>query len=153
VTRSNVAIASVPAHDPGEATPPARCVCRVLVSGAHAAALYGVEYARLLGIEDTKALFFPFDEDEGRRVAREWSRREIELELVLDDAPYRDIAVPLLRELRVLTSDPATVAVLVVPELVVGGWRKALHNRHAAYVRRVVRGEPRVILTQVPYQL
>jgi amino acid transporter len=153
IERPNTAIAHLPSASSGDPVPPTRCACRVLVAGAHAATLHAVQYSRLLRIDDTRALFFPFDEPEGRRVAREWARRGIGLELELDDAPYRDIAQPLLRDLRAITVEPGAIVVVVVPELIVEGWRKALHNRHAAHVRHVLRDEPRVIVTRVPYKL
>jgi hypothetical protein len=45
------------------------------------------------------------------------------------------------------------VAVAIVPELVVSGWRRILHNQRALYLKRLLLFEPRVILAVVPYQL
>ncbi len=39
------------------------------------------------------------------------------------------------------------------PAAFVGGWRRALHNQRARYLKRLLLFEPRVILTSVPYQL
>ena len=48
----------------------------------------------------------------------------------------------------------APVAVSVIlPEIVVSGWRRALHNQRALYLKRLLLFEPRVILSSVPYQL
>lgn len=53
----------------------------------------------------------------------------------------------------VLTADGETEVVVVMPELVVRGWRRLLHNQKALYVKRLLLFEPRVILASVPYQL
>ena len=37
-----------------------------------------------------------------------------------------------------------------MPELVVSGWRRLLHNQRALYVKRLLLFEPRVILSSVP---
>ena len=44
-------------------------------------------------------------------------------------------------------------AVAILPEIVVSGWRRALHNQRALYLKRLLLFEPRVILASVPYQL
>ena len=60
---------------------------------------------------------------------------------------------PLLTYLRRITADPDAVAVVVMPELVVRGTDRLLHNQRALYLKRLLLFEPRVILTSVPFQL
>ena len=146
-------ITDVPLVGEGTAAPPKRFVCRVLVSGANGASLRALNYTRSLGFEDASALFFAFDDDESQRIRREWSWRDVEFPLEIVEAPYRDIGDPLLRYLREITSEPDAVAVVVMPELIVTGWRKLLHNQRALYIKRLLLFEPRVILSSVPYQL
>ena len=67
-------------------------------------------------------------------------------------APYRDIGDPLLAYLRELTDEGNDVLV-VLPELILRGWRRLLHNQRALYVKRLLLVEPHVILASVPYQL
>jgi len=128
-------------------------VCRILVSGAHAATMRAVNYARTLGFEDTKAIFFAFDADEAVRLREDWRRWSVPAELEIEEAPFRDLGDPLLRYLREITSDPRNVAVVVMPELVFHGWRRLLHNQRAFYVKRLLLFEPRVVLAAVPYSL
>ena len=68
-------------------------------------------------------VFFAFDRDEAKPLRRDWerARRRVPLEVV--EAPYRDLGDPLLAYVRGLTADPGTLAVVVMPELVVRGWR------------------------------
>ena len=69
------------------------------------------------------------------------------------EAPHRDLGDPLLAYLRALTAEPGTVVSVVMPELVLSGWRRLLHNQRALYLKRLLLFEPDVILTSVPYQL
>ena len=85
--------------------------------------------------------------------AREWERAGIAMPLDLSDAPYRDIGTPLRAYLRELTADPDTVVNVVMPEMVVRGWARVLHNQRALYIKRLLLFERHVILSSVPYQL
>jgi hypothetical protein len=133
--------------------PPKRPVCRILVSGAHAASMRAANYASTLGIADTRAVFFAFDDDEAEGMRSEWSKREMHLPLEIEEAQFRDIGDPLLRYLRRITSDPDAVAVVIMPELIFKGSGRLLHNQRALYIKRLLIFEPRVILSSVPYRL
>jgi amino acid transporter len=153
-TEPGVVITDVPVlAERGAQPPPQRAVCRILVSGAHAATMRAVHYAGTLGFEDTKAISFAFDADEAARLRREWHERRIPADLEIDEAPFRDIGDPLLRYLRAITADSDAVAVVIMPELIFRGWRRLLHNQRALYIKRLLLFEPRVILATVPYRL
>jgi amino acid transporter len=137
----------------GDWVAPSRAVCVVPIAGVHAASLRALVYARSLGFEDTKALFFAFDENDADAVERDWRRFPIGLPLEIVEAHFRDLGKPLLAHLRHITADPEAVAVVVMPELVVRGTDRLLHNQRALYLKRLLLFEPRVILASVPYQL
>jgi amino acid transporter len=130
-----------------------RAVGRVLVSGVQAASLRAVQYTESLGLPNTRALFFAFDEDEARRVKRDWEREHLDLPLDIIEAPFRDLGEPLLEHLRGLTADRDVVVSVVMPELVFPGWRAALHNQRALYIKRLLLFEPNVLLSSVPFHL
>jgi hypothetical protein len=65
----------------------------------------------------------------------------------------RDLGGPLLARLRRITQEQDAVAVVVMPELIVRGVDRLLHNQRALYLKRLLLFEPRVILASVPYQL
>jgi hypothetical protein len=132
---------------------PSRATCVVPVAGVHAASLRALVYARSLGIPDTSAVFFADDDEEAAKVERDWRRFPTGVPLEIIEAPYRDLGQPLLAHLRRITSDPEAVAVVVMPELVVRGASRLLHNQRALYLKRLLLFEPRVILTSVPFQL
>jgi hypothetical protein len=83
----------------------------------------------------------------------EWAALGTDLPLEIDEAHYRDIGDPLLSYVRELTVDPEVVVSVIIPEIVVSGLTRALHNQRALYLKRLLLFEPRVILSSVPYQL
>ncbi len=152
LTEPGVVIAGVPTVA-GEEQRPTRAVARVLVSGVHAASLRALNYAQTLGIPDTRAVSFAFDQEERRAIEHQWRRFELATPLEIYEAPYRDLGDPLLAYIRELTADPDVAVSLIMPEVVVRGWQRLLHNQRALYVKRLLLFEPRVILSSVPYQL
>ncbi len=154
LSEPGIVIANVPVVAPGAEPPlPKRALVRVLVSDVHASSLRAVNYARSLELADTKAIFFAFDSQESRRIEREWHRQGVDLPLEVIEAPYRDLGDPLRAYLRELTSDPDVAVSVVMPELVIPGARKLLHNQRALYVKRLLLFEPGVFLSSVPYHL
>ena len=126
---------------------------RVLLANVHAGAMRAISYAQSLGVEDIRAVSFAFDAEEARRFRAEWERAGPMLPLDLSDAPYRDIGTPLRAYIRELTAEPGTVVNIVMPEMVVRGWARVLHNQRALYIKRLLLFEPHVMLSSVPYQL
>jgi amino acid transporter len=156
LSEPGVVVADVPAVSRAqgpEGHVPDRLVVRVLVAGVNGGSLRALEYARSLGVADTRAVSFAFDAEEAAKIEREWLAAGISLPLDLSDAPYRDVGDPLLHYLRKLTADEGTAVNVVMPEIVVRGWARVLHNQRALYIKRLLLFEPRVILSSVPYQL
>ncbi|HVC86483.1 MAG TPA: APC family permease [Gaiellaceae bacterium] len=147
------AVPSVAASTTAQGQMPKRLVARVLVANVHAGALRAATYAESLGIEDTRAVSFAFDEDEAARFRAEYLSTGMTLPLDLSDAPFRDIGTPLLAYIRSLTAGGDTVVNIVMPEMVVRGWARLLHNQRALYIKRLLLFEPNVVLSSVPYQL
>jgi amino acid transporter len=135
----------------GSAPAPDRVVARVLVSGVNAASMRAVNYATTLDLDDVRAVHFAVDAESADELRAEWLRHGPRIPLEINEAPYRDVGVPLLDYLRPLTCD-AQVLVLL-PELVTRGWRRLLHNQRALYIKRLLLFEPNVVLASVPYQL
>ena len=110
-------------------------------------------YAQLLGIDDTRAVFFAFDEQRAKAMRRAWHRAGLDTRLEIIDAPSRDLGEELLGYLRERTSDPETAVAVVMHELRIHGFPRVLHSEAALYIKRLLLFEPRVILTSVPYRL
>jgi hypothetical protein len=132
---------------------PTQATCVVPVSDVHAASLRALVYARSLGLPDTRAVFFAFDDEDAARIRRDWERFSLDVPLEIIEAPFRDVGKPLLSYLGRITATPGAVAVVVMPELIVRGTDRLLHNQRALYLKRLLLFEPQVILTSVPYQL
>jgi amino acid transporter len=147
-----VAVTDVPKLADDE-TLPSRAQVVVPVSSVNAASLRALQYARSLGLPDTKAVYFADHEEEAEELRRDWRQFPTGIPLEIVDAPYRDVGQPLLAHLREITADPEAVAVVVMPEVVVRGTDRLLHNQRALYLKRLLLFEPRVILTSVPFQL
>jgi len=155
VDEPGVVVADVPrfeAESPGSVIP-RRSVGLVPISGVHAASLRAIRYAETLPLDELRAMFFAFSAEEAERFRRDWEKWELDMPVEVYEAPYRDLGEPLLRRVRAVTADPDAVAVVIMPELVVHGWKRLLHNQRALYVKRLLLFEPRTILSSVPYQL
>ena len=151
-----VVVTDVPSVTPQrgpDGTTPERLAVRVLIANVHAGSLRAINYAQSLGVEDTRAVSFAVDEDESKRFLDDYRRAGLTMPVDLSAAPYRDIGTPLLSYIRDLTDDPGTVVNIVMPEMVVRGWARLLHNQRALYVKRLLLFERHVILSSVPYQL
>jgi amino acid transporter len=153
LSEPGVVVADVPALAGASEAPPERAIVRVLVSSVNATSMRAVNYARTLGITDTRAVSFAFSTEDGDTLRQEWLTQGAQIPLEIDDAPYRDIGAPLLSYLRRLTDDERAEVIVVMPELVIRGPRRVLHNQRALYLKRLLLFEPRVILVSVPYQL
>jgi len=152
LSETGVVVVDVPAIAGRIEPPPDKLVARVIVASMNAASMRAVNYARTLGIDDTRAVHFAFDAAAAQSIRREWTNGP-RIPLEVDEAPYRDLGKPLLRYLRDLTKDGDTTVLVLMPELVTHGWRRMLHNQRALYIKRLLLFEPNVILGSVPYQL
>ena len=148
-----VVVTDVPLVAGVETAKPERLAVRVLLSGVQAASLRALNYARSLGVPDTRAFFAAFDEADGRRIERDWSYAGLDIPLDIAEAPYRDLGDPLLGYLRCLTADGETGVSVLMPELVFSGWQSLLHNQRALYLKRLLLFEPRIFLSSVPFHL
>jgi amino acid transporter len=156
LSEPGVVVTDVPAvtdHRHPDGWTPTHLAVRVLVANVHAGSLRALNYAQALGQEDTRAVSFAFGPEDADRFHDEWLRAGVAMPLDLSEAPYRDVGTPLLAYLRELTADPDTVVNVVMPEIVVRGWARLLHNQRALYVKRLLLFERHVILSSVPYQL
>ena len=150
LTEPGVVVADVPTVD--ESPDGRRLAARIFVSGANAASMRALNWAEAVGLPDTRAVSFAFDETEAAEMRRKWRAAEARVPLEVLAAPYRDIGDPLLAYLRELTADGSDV-LAVLPELILRGWARLLHNQRALYVKRLLLVEPHVILASVPYPL
>jgi amino acid transporter len=133
---------------------PARIETLVFVSNVHDATIRAVNYAESLRSAETRAVYFALDPDVIETVEEAWARSGMRIPLDIVEAPFRDLAAPVLREARRVTADADALCVVVLPELVMGKWwQSLLHNNTALFIKRELLFEPRVVLTSVPFHL
>lgn len=133
---------------------PQRSVTLVFVSRVTEATVRAVNYARSLGASETRAITFELDPEGVERIEMEWFDRRLGIPLDVVEAPFRDLAQPMLDEVRRYSDDPNTLVTVVMPELIVHKWRHMLlHNQSALFVKRLLLFEDRVILASVPFVL
>jgi amino acid transporter len=138
----------------GRPLEPERSVVLVPVSAVHNATVRAVVYAKSLKPAHVEALFFAFDPEELEEVLDQWVKSEMDIPLTAIDSPFRDIAQPLLEEIRKHPRRGDPVVTVVLPEFVVRRWwEHLLHNQTGLYVKRLLLYEPRVVVTSVPYHL
>ncbi len=131
-----------------------RTVAIVPVSAVHDATVLAVSYAASLNASKAEALFLATDLDEVQSIVERWSERRMPIPLSAVEAPFRDIGVPLLEEIRKHTDRGDTVVTVVIPEFVVHRWwEHLLHNQTAFYLKRLLLFEPRVVVASVPFHL
>jgi hypothetical protein len=133
---------------------PRRTEALVFVSSVNDASMRALNYARSLRATAARAVSFALDPEEATEIQRQWEEFRVPLELDIVEAPFRELDVPILEEVRRVTSRPDSLAIVIVPEYRVRKWRhQLLHNQRALFMKRLLLFEPNVVLTSIPYQL
>jgi hypothetical protein len=113
-----------------------------------------VNYARTLDATVTRAVYFDLDPEAALVVGDDWFDVVEGVPLDIVEAPFRDLSIPMLEEVRRYTDRGDTVVNVVVPEYVVARWwQLPLHGQTALFVKRLFLFEERVLLTSVAYRL
>jgi amino acid transporter len=133
---------------------PNRHMVLIPVSAVHAAASRAVSYALSLEAAEMEAIFFSTDRGDERELAEAWIDWRMDIPLSIVDAPFRDLAEPMLEEVRRHTSRDGTVVTVVLPEVVVSHWwEQVLHSQSALFFKRLLLFEPGVVVTSVPFHV
>ncbi|MFN0281101.1 MAG: APC family permease [Kineosporiaceae bacterium] len=140
---------------PGGVILPSRVHAVVLVSRLHAPTLQALAYARATRPSSLVALTAQTSTADTQALQREWAERDIPVELVVLDSPYRDVTGPVLDYIgQIHRSSPRDVVAVFIPEYVVGRWwEQLLHNQSALRLKARLLFRPGVMMTSVPWQL
>ena len=102
----------------------------------------------------SRGSYFMGDPEEAEGVVEAWHQRGMDVPLVIVEAPFRDLGIPLLEEVRKQTGRGDTIVTVVLPELIPAHWwENLLHNQTAFYIKRLLLFEPSVVVTSVPFHL
>ena len=133
---------------------PNRTVTLVFVASVNDVTVRAVNYAQTLAAAETRAIYFDLDPDEARRIETRWWDARMPIPLDVVEASFRDLATPMLDEIRRHTRRADTVVNVVIPEFVVRKRRHLLlHNQNALFIKRLLLFEERAVLTSVPFVL
>ena len=133
---------------------PQRSVVLIPVSAVHDATMRAVVYAKALHPTHIEALMMAMDPEDTVGVIEQWHERQLDVPLVMVEAPFRDIVDPLLREVRRHADRADTIVTVVLPELIPRHWwEHLLHGQTGLFIKRILLFEPRVVLTSVPFHL
>ena len=81
-----------------------------------------------------------------------WFDARLEIPLDVVEAPFRDLTIPMLDEVRRYSARGDTIVNVIVPEVIVTKWwQLPLHNQNALFIKRLFLREPNVVLTSVPF--
>ena len=133
---------------------PQRTVTLVFLSSVNDVSIRAVNYARTLDATTTRAIYFDLDPESEHTLGERWFDVVEGVPLDIVEAPFRDLSIPMLEEVRRYTERPDTIVNVVIPEYIVAKWwQLPLHNQTALFVKRLFLFERRVLLTSVAYQL
>jgi hypothetical protein len=131
-----------------------RSVVLIPVSSIHDGTIRAMSYARALESAHIEALYFAADPEIVHDMAEQWWTSGVDIPLSFVEAPFRDLAPPLLEEIRRYTERPDTVVAVVLPEfLATRWWEHLLHGQTALYIKRLLLAEPRTAVVSVPYRV
>jgi hypothetical protein len=143
--------------DPRDEEPrlPSRNHAIVLVSTVHKPTLRAISYAQATRPDTLTGLTVNVDEEDTRKIQRQWEQHNIGVPLTVIESPYREITRPIIEYVKSRRRDaPRDVVTVFIPEYVVGKWwEHLLHNQSALRIKGRLLFEPGVMVTSVPFQL
>lgn len=125
------------------------------LSGVHRGTLEALRYARTLS-DDITAVHVSLDPEDTRKTQQKWARWGNNTRLVILDSPYRLLIEPLVDYLNeiVANSQENEIITVVVPQFVPSKrWHRFLHSNTAEILREELMNNPRIVITDVPYQV
>jgi hypothetical protein len=117
--------------------------------------LQALAYGRATRPSTLVALTAQISPEETRALQKEWAERDIPVDLVVLDSPYRDVTGHILDYIaHIHRPSPRDVVAVFIPEYVVGHWwEHLLHNQSALRLKARLLFRGGVMVTSVPWQL
>lgn len=132
---------------------PRRHVAIVPVATVNAGALHSLRIAKLLGVDEVRAIHVAELPDEAESVEADWHARGIDISLDVVASPYREVTPPVMKEVRDAHEAGADLVTVVIGELVPKWYQHALHNHRALQLKAALLFEPDVAVVSVPRHL
>jgi hypothetical protein len=127
----------------------------VLVGRMQKPTLKALDYAIAARHDTLEAVHVSLDEDETKRLKKQWVRQNIHVKLRILSSPYRDLSYPLIHYIKQRREEFGSEVVTVyMPQFIVGHWwENLLHNHKARRIRQKLLLVHGVTVALVPWLL
>ena len=123
----------------------------VLVGSVNRGVLQAIQYAESLRPDRLIAMSVVHSEEDRRRLADEWSKFNLNVDLETVYSEYRDLAEPILNRINELEGESADdLITVVIPEFVTSLSTQWLHNQSALQLKARLLYRPNTVVTSVP---
>ena len=127
----------------------------VLVGRMQKPTLKALDYAIAARHDTLEAVHVSLDEDETKRLKKQWVKQNIHVKLRILSSPYRDLSYPLIHYIKQRREEFGSEVVTVyMPQFIVGHWwENLLHNHKARRIRQKLLLVHGVTVALVPWLL
>jgi hypothetical protein len=139
----------------GEPPPSRRHRVLIPIAGVHRGTLEALDYALSIST-DVTAVHISIDAAQTEDVKRKWDAWGKNARLVAIDSPYRTFLEPFIGYVDEICTvlQPNERLTIVVPQFTPKhSWHNLLHTQTAFWLRFALLSRPRIVITEVPYQV
>ena len=125
----------------------------VPVGGLNKSVLKTLNYAKCLS-EDIIAFHVSVDDAETEKLKQKWEKYNINVPLIIREAPYRDVLGKLMEyiESEEFPGEATDMVTIVIPQFVVSAWwGNILHNHTALFLKNTLLKNRAIAVITVPY--
>jgi hypothetical protein len=127
----------------------------VLVGRMQKPTLKALDYAIAARHDSLEAVHVSLDEEQTKRLKKDWVKQNIHVKLRILNSPYRDLSYPLITYIKSRREEHGSEVVTVyMPQYIVGHWwENILHNHKARRIRQKLLLLHGVTVALVPWLL
>jgi hypothetical protein len=127
----------------------------VLVGRMQKPTLKALDYAIAARHDSLEAVHVSLDDEQTKRLKKDWVRQNIHVKLRILSSPYRDLSYPLIQYIKARREEHGSEVVTVyMPQYIVGHWWESiLHNHKARRIRQKLLLVHGVTVSLVPWLL
>jgi amino acid transporter len=127
----------------------------VLVGRMQKPTLKALDYAIAARHDSLEAVHVSLDDEQTKRLKKDWVRQNIHVKLRILSSPYRDLSYPLIQYIKSRREEHGSEVVTVyMPQYIVGHWwENILHNHKARRIRQKLLLVHGVTVSLVPWLL
>jgi amino acid transporter len=127
----------------------------VLVGRMQKPTLKALDYAIAARHDSLEAVHVSLDDDQTKRLKKDWVKQNIHVKLRILNSPYRDLSHPLIQYIKSRREEHGSEVVTVyMPQYIVGHWwENILHNHKARRIRQKLLLVHGVTVALVPWLL